>query len=211
MALRSNDFGRATGLVSEAAALAVAAAFFFAFLGPACGKAKAVRSKTMNRDFLKDIVASEMGCEKKTEHSMPLLKRCKLRFEIFIRQYREGSTKVISPHYFLYCLSDGIATLLAQIHSIQKEAASRYAPMPTAHGQNATATSQSGNGMENLVVRSESLKRVMKLAEKVARHPAAVLVARETGTGKEMIAHHIHNCSLRSHGPLIDVNCAAIP
>src|SRR6185312_901730 len=120
MALRSNDFGRATGLVSEAAALAVAAAFFFAFLGPACGKAKAVRSKTMNRDFLKDIVASEMGCEKKTEHSMPLFRRCKLRFEIFIRQYREGSTKVISSHYFLYCLSDGIATLLAQIHSIQR-------------------------------------------------------------------------------------------
>src|SRR6185437_9925526 len=121
MALRSNDFGRATGLVSESAALAVAAAFFFAFLGPACGKAKAVRSKTMNRDFLKDIVASEMGCEKKTEHSMPLFKRCKLRFEIFLKQYREGSTKVISLHYFLYCLSDGIATLLAQIHSIQKK------------------------------------------------------------------------------------------
>src|SRR6185312_14346527 len=133
MALRSNDFGRATGLVSEAAALAVAAAFFFAFLGPACGKAKAVRSKTMNRDFLKDIVASEMGCEKKTEHSMPLFRRCKLRFEIFIRQYRDGSTKVISPHYFLYCLSDGIATLLAQIHSIQKkpQAVTRPCQHPT--------------------------------------------------------------------------------
>lgn len=61
------------------------------------------------------------------------------------------------------------------------------------------------------MVRSESLKRVMKLAEKVARHPAAVLICGETGTGKEMIAHHIHDCSLRSHGPLIDVNCAAIP
>jgi transcriptional regulator with PAS, ATPase and Fis domain len=83
--------------------------------------------------------------------------------------------------------------------------------MPTAHGQNATAANQAGNGMENVVVRSESLKRVLKLAEKVARHPAAVLIVGETGTGKEMIAHHIHNCSLRSHGPLIDVNCAAIP
>ena len=83
--------------------------------------------------------------------------------------------------------------------------------MPTTHGQPATATSQNGNGKDNLIVRSESLKRVMKLAEKVARHPAAVLIVGETGTGKEMIAHHIHNCSLRSHGPLIDVNCAAIP
>lgn len=83
--------------------------------------------------------------------------------------------------------------------------------MPAAHGQQAHASSHSGNGPGNLVVRSESLKRVMKLAEKVARHPAAVLICGETGTGKEMIAHHIHNCSLRSHGPLIDVNCAAIP
>ncbi len=82
--------------------------------------------------------------------------------------------------------------------------------MPT-HGQKPAPAAQPENGQRELVVRSESLKRVMKLAEKVARHPAAVLIIGETGTGKEMIAHHIHNCSLRSHGPLIDVNCAAIP
>lgn len=80
-----------------------------------------------------------------------------------------------------------------------------------AHGQKPAPASQTENGVKDLVIRSESLKRVMKLAEKVARHPAAVLIIGETGTGKEMIAHHIHNCSLRSHGPLIDVNCAAIP
>lgn len=83
--------------------------------------------------------------------------------------------------------------------------------MPAAHGQNHLATGYQDSALDNLVVRSESLKRVVKLAEKVARHPAAVLIVGETGTGKEMIAHHIHNCSLRSHGPLIDVNCAAIP
>jgi transcriptional regulator with PAS, ATPase and Fis domain len=83
--------------------------------------------------------------------------------------------------------------------------------MPVTHGQNPAASNHAGYGQENLVVRSESLQRVMKLAEKVARHPAAVLIVGETGTGKEMIARHIHSCSLRCHGPLIDVNCAAIP
>ena len=68
-----------------------------------------------------------------------------------------------------------------------------------------------GQGEGDLVIRSASLQRVMKLAEKVARHPAAVLIVGETGTGKEMIAHTIHNFSLRCNGPLIDVNCAAIP
>ncbi|MGC2697821.1 MAG: sigma 54-interacting transcriptional regulator [Candidatus Angelobacter sp.] len=75
---------------------------------------------------------------------------------------------------------------------------------------NPASPSPAGNEPE-LIVRSESLQRVMRLAEKVARHPAAVLIVGETGTGKEMIAHTIHNHSLRCNNPLIDVNCAAIP
>src|ERR1700739_2464921 len=62
-----------------------------------------------------------------------------------------------------------------------------------------------------LVIRSASLQRVMRLAEKVARHPAAVLIVGETGTGKEMIARTIHDHSLRCNQPWVDVNCAAIP
>ena len=62
-----------------------------------------------------------------------------------------------------------------------------------------------------MIVRSESLRRVIKLAEKVARHPAAVLIVGETGTGKEMIARSIHQNSLRCNDAWVDVNCAAIP
>jgi transcriptional regulator with PAS, ATPase and Fis domain len=61
------------------------------------------------------------------------------------------------------------------------------------------------------VVRSDALKRIMKLVEQVACHPAAVLIVGETGTGKEMIARSIHSHSMRCHKPWIDVNCAAIP
>src|SRR5260221_12194397 len=63
----------------------------------------------------------------------------------------------------------------------------------------------------DVIVRSESLQRVMRLAEKVAGHPAAVLIVGETGTGKEMIARTIHDHSLRCNQPWVDVNCAAIP
>lgn len=61
------------------------------------------------------------------------------------------------------------------------------------------------------VVRSESLKSVVSLVERVARHPAAVLIVGETGTGKEMIARALHERSLRCNNPWIDVNCAAMP
>ena len=61
------------------------------------------------------------------------------------------------------------------------------------------------------VICSEALKRVMRLVEQVACHPAAVLIVGETGTGKEMIARAIHTHSLRCNKPWVDVNCAAIP
>jgi transcriptional regulator with PAS, ATPase and Fis domain len=62
-----------------------------------------------------------------------------------------------------------------------------------------------------LIARSEAFKKVLALGRQVARHPAAVLIVGETGTGKEMIARSIHEHSLRCNNAWIDVNCAAIP
>lgn len=81
----------------------------------------------------------------------------------------------------------------------------------TSEDEDVATRNPAGSGQVDLVIRSASLQRVMKLAEKVARHPAAVLIVGETGTGKEMIARSIHNHSLRCNNPCIDVNCAAIP
>jgi transcriptional regulator with PAS, ATPase and Fis domain len=78
-------------------------------------------------------------------------------------------------------------------------------------GAENSAAATSGFSAASLIVRSEALKRVLSLAERVARHPAAVLIIGETGTGKEMIARSIHAHSIRCAQPWIDVNCAAIP
>jgi transcriptional regulator with PAS, ATPase and Fis domain len=83
-------------------------------------------------------------------------------------------------------------------------------PSPLSAREDGLASGPEEN-KSGLVVRSSSLKQVMRLSEKVARHPAAVLIVGETGTGKEMIAHAIHNHSLRCNNPFVDVNCAAIP
>jgi DNA-binding NtrC family response regulator len=66
-------------------------------------------------------------------------------------------------------------------------------------------------GFANMVGDSEAITRVFDLIRKVADTDSTVLILGESGTGKELIAHAIHYNSSRRDGPLIPVNCAAIP
>jgi DNA-binding NtrC family response regulator len=51
----------------------------------------------------------------------------------------------------------------------------------------------------------------MRMVDRVAGHTESVLITGETGTGKELIAHTIHQSSHRRSRPWIDINCAALP
>jgi len=67
------------------------------------------------------------------------------------------------------------------------------------------------SGLPRIVGNSAALRRVLGLVRMVAPTDATVLINGETGTGKELIAEAIHECSERSKGPFVKVNCAAIP
>ena len=64
---------------------------------------------------------------------------------------------------------------------------------------------------EEIVGNSPVLKRALQDVETVATTDSTVLIYGETGTGKELIAHAIHNLSQRRERTLVKVNCAAIP
>ncbi len=64
---------------------------------------------------------------------------------------------------------------------------------------------------DQIIGEHERMKEVKDLALKVAASRSTVLIRGESGTGKELFAHAIHEASNRSEGPLICLNCAAIP
>ncbi|MFT7071065.1 sigma-54-dependent transcriptional regulator [Patiriisocius sp. Uisw_017] len=58
---------------------------------------------------------------------------------------------------------------------------------------------------------SDAITRIKEMIEKVAPTEARVFITGPNGTGKELVAHWLHQTSDRSKGPMIEVNCAAIP
>ncbi len=58
---------------------------------------------------------------------------------------------------------------------------------------------------------SKKIKELKQIIEKISPTNARVMILGPNGSGKELVARQIHNNSLRSDGPFIEVNCAAIP
>ena len=62
-----------------------------------------------------------------------------------------------------------------------------------------------------MIGNSEPINHIKQMIEKVAQTDARVLITGPNGTGKELVAHQLHEKSERAAFPLIEVNCAAIP
>ncbi|MDA3791694.1 MAG: sigma-54 dependent transcriptional regulator [Desulfobacula sp.] len=66
-------------------------------------------------------------------------------------------------------------------------------------------------GTKGIVSASSVMKELLETASRAANSEATVLITGESGTGKEVLARLIHQNSPRSNGPMVAVNCAAIP
>lgn len=67
------------------------------------------------------------------------------------------------------------------------------------------------NKKYQMIGSSAPLKKIQEMIDKVAASDARVLITGPNGAGKELVAHSIHAQSERSKGPMVEVNCAAIP
>ncbi len=74
-----------------------------------------------------------------------------------------------------------------------------------------TPHAQAREAWHSIVAESQAMKDAVDLATRVADTRSTVLITGETGTGKEVIAGLIHRTSRRADGPIVKVNCAALP
>ena len=66
-------------------------------------------------------------------------------------------------------------------------------------------------GTEGIVSASSAMSELLETVSRAANSEATVLITGESGTGKEVLARLVHQNSPRSNGPMVAVNCAAIP
>jgi DNA-binding NtrC family response regulator len=66
-------------------------------------------------------------------------------------------------------------------------------------------------GFQGILGASSQMEKVFQLVSRVAESDTSVLITGESGTGKERVARALHECSVRKGGPLVAINCAAMP
>ncbi len=102
-----------------------------------------------------------------------------------------------------------VAKLLAPGHPVplaQRLFARYHQDQPQPH-----ARFRKRMNLEQLIGSSDALARLLRDVESVARLDVSLLITGETGTGKSQLAKVVHQNSARRDGPLVEVNCAAIP
>ena len=89
--------------------------------------------------------------------------------------------------------------------------AARTLPSAETAATDVTETEQPGAGSTELIGDTPAMRALFRAIGRLAQAPLSVLITGETGTGKELVAHALHNESPRSRKPFVALNTAAIP
>jgi len=89
--------------------------------------------------------------------------------------------------------------------------AKEFIPLPPDAELIAAVLEAVADDERTMIAADPAMQIVLELANKIAASDASVLITGESGSGKEVMARHVHTKSKRSGGPFVSVNCAAIP
>lgn len=118
--------------------------------------------------------------------------------ETAIEGLRKGAYDYITKPFNLTELSHVIQRAIV-FHRLQKQ------------NQSLTKEVKKTWALNEIIGKSQAMKNIFELIERVAQASSSVLINGESGTGKEVVAKAIHQRSPRANKPFIAVNCAAIP
>jgi DNA-binding NtrC family response regulator len=121
--------------------------------------------------------------------------------------------QLAGEHIFLPVIACGVSLEEEIAVAAIKAGAKEYISLPPDEEIIAAMLSSIGmqDGDEGVIIASENMQSLFKMAERIANSEASVLITGESGTGKEVVAKFIHRHSKRASMPLISLNCAAIP
>ena len=117
--------------------------------------------------------------------------------DIAVQAMKEGAYDFVSKPFDFAGLLDTVKKALADTVPVQNEK-SDSSEEPVLH-------------FGTLVGESPEMQRIYEVIEKVAPTDASTLIEGESGTGKELVAQAMHERSKRKEGPLVPINCGAIP
>lgn len=113
-------------------------------------------------------------------------------------------TKPVDLRQFRQVVASAVQGIGAVLGPGNRQTAATASSKNTDHEQNPSA-------LQALVGNSQAMLKVKQRIAKVAKGMAPVLIHGESGTGKELVARALHACSQRANGPMVAVNCGAIP
>ena len=105
----------------------------------------------------------------------------------------------------------GIGTDASSAVRAIRAGAKEYIPLPPDAELIAAVLAAVTEDSHTLVSRDPAMTRLLEMAQRIAPSDASVLVTGESGSGKELVARHVHKNSKRADQQFIAVNCAAIP
>lgn len=127
-----------------------------------------------------------------------------------------GALSVDKPFDPLYPLEKGkkllsvIATMIAR-HVINLETIRLEKEKLREENKRLKTELENKYRISNIIGNSNKMREVYQMISQVSKSNATVLIRGESGTGKELVANSLHYNSLRSKGPFVKVNCAALP